>query len=378
MEENSQEISAKMRKRKWICFGIVTAVVVALVGVCVGMSYVFDKNGVTNDHNTGIVWLAIAGTLLGCYALFVSVHTLSYYNTVPIKILKTVLRIGALILMIVVNILPLLVVLLLETTETNPWVIGLFGTGYLCAAISSLTFYWNERIKKAPRGMDQADYLKANITKIERAMTFTKGYPYVPFASLLIGYLLSVVFAYLGIYVHSFFYAGFGVVLCAIAVIISIVVFVKKFRRYRERMIDHSSGSGYTSGAVSYNTDRKADEGHKAGYRRMSSVVNGCNSLLPYSLPGGVSRVEWSKAANIVNYNNWAGRDSIIFGGRIKCYIYKEQRDYADDLCKRVLDDVKDNICRETEQILDELRSEFSNYGNYKVKFSLEYAYSLV
>ncbi|MDE7394748.1 MAG: hypothetical protein K2M95_01345 [Clostridiales bacterium] len=371
-EEEIQHEVAQMHKKKWICFAIVTAAVAVLVGICIGMSYVFYKTKVNLDHNTGFVWLVTAGTLLGCYALFVTVDTLSYYHSIPIKMLKTVLRVGALVWLLILDLLLLLV--LSGTGETNPWVIGLFSMDLLGNVLTILAYYWNEKVKKT-------DY------NVDRAMIFSKGYPYIPLASQVIGYFLSVLFAYLGKTVHSFFYGGFGAVLCLLAIVASIVVYCKKFKRrrgYGRRTYSgsYSSGNGTTkssSGATNDTEERKADEGHKVGYRRMSAITLRSNEFVA-SLPIGVDRVEWVKTLSIGNSNYWASSGSISFRGGIRCHIRKESEDYADDLSERVLKDVISNIKNAAEQVLDDLATEYLGYDRgYTFNWDgMGYSYKIV
>ena len=369
--EEIRRNEAHVRKIAWIKFAIVAAVTAALVGMWIGIAYAFSYvEGLVKDTGTGIVWMSISGALVGNLALYAVFDTLASYHSAPIKILKTVLKIAGIGIVVVSNFFVMLISGLGGIIETDPMIIGLYGTGFMGATICGLAFYWNQRIKIAPNGVDPLAYFENNTKKVDSAARFARiAYPFVSFASLFFGYVLSVIFSIIGNAVHSFFYFWFGFLLCLGAIIASVVVYFKRIKNSKKRKYSSSSKSSTSYTDNDYSTEKKVDAEHKDGKRRMERVFYS-ERLLPYASDMDILDIDWETPPKINNYNYWWNSSSISVSGKIKCTIRKDDASYAEDICQKILDRTAEIIEDKVESILDELHREYSNYGEYDINCS--------
>lgn len=344
---------AKSNKTVLIRFAIMTAVIIAVVGVCIGLDYVFFTSAWLSDRNIAAEWLFVAGALIGGYLQFLVVDTLASRHSLIMKILKFILFICAICLMIIATFFSL--AMTYKSFVNSVWLYAFIGTAQLYSTITTLTYFWNRKVDKLPKII----------------------IPCVPYISLFFGFILSLCFVLIGNVAGEFFYGWVGFILCLAAIAISIIVYVKKFKRvYKTSSSLRKHENNNVNVGEENVREKEIDKNHKKGQELMDERIfasaGSINFLPTYSeLPIGVESAEW-KSLGVSNKYTWFSGSSdivkyIIVKGTIMCKVLDEYKACKQDLCERVKSDVKYSIECAVRDVVEELHEKYSNYqGEYK------------
>ena len=379
-------LAKKMKVMRVIRFFIALALTVAAVVVFAyyglnqpTVTVVRPQDGgvdvVKKYHELEAIFALLVVATIGNFMLYVIIDTMIAAHSRLARLFKCILHIGGVVMIALASIIcAILFGIEKDISSYSPWIAGLYGMCTIGETLTVLIFYWNERLGRGPKENDP-DYIMNNyMSQVDRAQAFSVCYVGVPFVSLAVGYLISVGFAYLGKSV-SFFYGWGGLVLCAIAIALSIRIYRSKYRfGKRANKNKTKSNSSTVPPRAESDEGKPEDKGHGEGKKRLSSELSAyANSkFVPVSweLSHNVSNVRWTEALTLLNKDSCFASGRLVLRGKLSCDIRREDN-YHGDTVQETLDKVIDNIKAKAEEVLDELSAAYSNYNqNYTVDCS--------